>query len=462
MTLLKLTTLAAVESFPASTATVTFNEQIAPIVYNKCAGCHRAGESAPFPLTSYKEIAKRGPLIAGVTQSRYMPPWTAAPSSFAYRDERRLSDDQIALIQAWVKQGMPEGDPAKTPVLPAFPVGWQLGQPDLIVSFPREYHIPAEGPDIYRDFVIPVGLAEDKWLRAVEVRPTALKAIHHMLYYADPSGSMREQDRSESLPGFSGLGLPRGTISLGVWAGGTQPHFLPDGVARPFPKGSDLIIQEHFHPTGKEEVEKTVVGLYFAKQAPERRMLSIQLPIEFGFFAGIQIPAGEKNYSVRDSFTLPIDVDAFGVSAHAHFIGKSMKLTATLPTGETKVLLDIPNWDFAWQDGYIFRDMVALPKGTRLDGEVSWDNSASNPRNPSTPPVPVAWGEQSRDEMGSVTLDLVPHLQAERPVLVKVLGERSVHDRDAAYARDPSLKDYFEGILNGQTKVFQNGERKSQ
>jgi hypothetical protein len=456
--LLKLS-LVASGTLCASAAAVTFNEQIAPIIYHNCTGCHRPGESAPFPLTSYKEVAKRGALIATVTQKRYMPPWHAAPAAVSYRDERRLSDEQIALIKAWVDQGMPEGDPAKAPALPVFPEGWQLGQPDLIVTFPHEYHIPASGPDIYRDFVIPVNLSEAKWIRAVEVRPTAIKAIHHMLYYADPSGTLRERDRSESLPGFAGLAFPDGTIGLGGWAGGTQPHFLPDGVARPFPKGSDLIIQEHFHPIGKEEVEKTVVGLYFAKQAPDRRMLSIQLPSNFGFFAGVRIPAGEKTYTVRDSYTLPIDVEAFGVSAHAHYLGKSMKLTATLPSGETMVLLNIPNWDFAWQDGYLFSDMLALPKGTRLDGEVVWDNSASNVRNPQTPPVLVTWGERSTDEMGSVTLDLIPHLQAERKVLTDGLSDRIEHVKAAAFERDPGLKDYYDDLLNGKTTVFQNGER---
>ena len=449
-------------AFCSFAATITFNGQIAPIVYSKCAGCHRAGESAPFPLTSYKEVAKRGSLIAAVTQKRYMPPWHAAPAAVSYRDERRLTDEQIALLQTWVKEGMPEGDPAAAPALPAFPAGWQLGQPDLIVSFPHAYHIPAGGPDIYRDFVIPVSLPEDKWIRAIEVRPSAPKAIHHMLYYADPSGSMRQRDQSESLPGFSGLALPRGTLSLGTWAAGTQPHFLPEGVARPFPKGADLILQEHFHPTGKEELEKTVVGIYFAKEAPERRMLSIQLPIDFGLFAGVRIPAGEKAYTVRDSFTLPIDVDAFAASAHAHYLGKSMKLTATLPTGETKTLLNIPNWDFAWQDGYVFSDMVALPKGTRLEGEVVWDNSASNPRNPSTPPVLVAWGEQSRDEMGSVTLDLLPHRQEERKVLTDALSERSRRDTTTAFDRDPTLKDYLDQMTSGRSAVFQAGERKGQ
>src|SRR3954447_23378983 len=176
-----LSVIAAMGAVFSSAATVTYNEQIAPIVYAKCAGCHRPAESGPFPLTSYQEVAKRGKLIAAVTAKRYMPPWHAEPPSFPYRDERRLTDSQIAAIQDWVKQGMPEGDRSKAPELPAFPTGWQLGKPDLIVSLPKAYPVPASGPDIYRDFVLPIGLPEDKWIRAIEVRPTAAKAVHHML-----------------------------------------------------------------------------------------------------------------------------------------------------------------------------------------------------------------------------------------------------------------------------------------
>lgn len=453
-----VTIVAGVVCAPA--APVTFNGQIAPIVYSKCAACHRPGESGPFPLTSYAEVARRGKLIAAVTATRYMPPWHAQPASVSYRDERRLTDAQIALLQEWVKQGMPEGDPKQTSELPRFPTGWQLGKPDLVVSLAQAYRIPASGADIYRDFVIPVGFAEDKWIRAIEVRPTAPKAVHHLLYYGDPTGSLRQVDGAAGVPGFAGLGLPRGTVGLGTWAAGTQPHFLPEGVARPFPKGSDLVIQEHFHPTGKEELEKTLVGIYFAQSAPERRMLSVQLPPEFGLFAGVRIPAGEKAYTVRDSYTLPVDVEAFAASAHAHYLGKSMKLTATLPSGETKVLLWIKDWDFAWQDGYVFSDFVALPKGTRLDGEVTWDNSAANPHNPSNPPVQTDWGEQSRDEMGSVTLEMVPSRQAERGALVSDLGERMKRIRAAAFQRDPGLQDRVREISTGRSAVFQAGERK--
>ena len=437
---------------------VTFSEHIAPIVYEKCGSCHRPGESGPFSLTNFQEVSRWGKLIATVTQKRYMPPWHAQPASVQYRDERRLSDAQIELIQDWVKQGMPEGDAKKAPAFPAFPKGWQLGEPDLVVKLPKAFHVPASGPDIYRNFVIPVGLAEDRWIRAIEFRPTAPKVVHHLIAYGDPTGTARSFEAS-ALAGFAGQANPRGSATLALWAGGTQPHYLPEGVARTFAKGTDLILQEHFHPTGKEEIEQTVVGLYFAKSAPERRIIAVQMPVSFGLFAGVDIPAGEKNYSVSDSFTLPIDVEAFGVSAHAHYIGKSMKLTATLPTGEVKTLLWVKNWDFSWQDGYIFSDFVGLPKGTRLDSEVTWDNSAENLRNPASPPVRVTWGEASNEEMGSVTLDLRAREASEAAVLTTALGERARRDSSAAYQRDPKLRERVQAIGENRSPVFQAGEK---
>ncbi len=388
-----------------------------------------------------------------------MPPWHAQPAAAPYRDERRLTDAEIALIQEWVKQGTPEGDRSKAPAFPTYPEGWQLGKPDLVIKMPRAFRVPAEGPDIYRNFVIPVGLAEDKWIRAIEVRPSTPKVVHHMLYYGDPTGNARQLEKAERQPGFGGQPNPRGTYSLGNWAGGTQPHYLPDGLARRFPKGTDFILQEHFHPTGKEEQEQTSVGVYFASGPPERQMIGIQLPPDFGLFAGVSIKPGEKNYTVRDSFTLPVDVDAFGVSAHAHYIGKSMKLTATLPTGEEKLLLWIKDWDFGWQDGYFFRDFVTLPKGTRIDGEVSWDNSASNPRNPSKPPIQVDWGEMSLEEMGSVTLSVTPRTAADAATLSRALSEKIGKDIQTAYERDPGLRKRVQAITTNQSAVFVNGEK---
>jgi len=195
------------------------------------------------------------------------------------------------------------------------------------------------------------------------------------------------------------------------------------------------VIQYHFHPTSKAEAEKSVIALYFAKEPPARRMTSVQLPPDYSLFSGLDIPAGAKDYVVLDSFTLPVAVQAAGVAAHAHYIGKRLKMTATLPSGEVKTLLSIRDWDFAWQDRYFFKDRVMLPAGTRLDAEIHWDNSADNPRNPSNPPIRVTWGEQSKDEMGAVTLIAVPDNESDRAVLVR---QFNAHKRDMARER---LKD---------------------
>jgi len=419
--------------------TVTFNKQIAPIIFNNCSSCHRPGEAAPFSLLSYKDVVPKARLIAAVTSSRQMPPWKAEPASYPYRDERRLTDSQIAMIRDWVKQGMPEGKTEDRPEPPKFSSGWMLGEPDLVVEMPAGYHVPADGPDIYRNIVIPLGLKEDKWVTAIDMRPSARSVVHHVLYFGDPEGKIHERPQEGAEPGFSGMRAGGATVPLGGWAVGAQPHFFPDDLALEVAKGSDLVIQYHFHPTGKAEIEKSTVALYFAKTPPERRLISVQLPPVYSLFAGLNIPPGEKDYVVRDSYTLPVAMDAVGVGAHAHYIGKKLRLTATLPNGETKTMLTIGDWDFAWQDRYFFQQSVPLPKGTRLDAEIHWDNSAENPHNPSNPPVKVTWGEQSKDEMGSVSLIGVPHDQSDYAAFRAALERRTRGAARDRILQDPSF-----------------------
>jgi len=226
---------------------------------------------------------------------------------------------------------------------------------------------------------------------------------------------------------------------LGGWAVGAQPNFFPEGLALRVTKGSDLVVQYHFHPTGKPEAEKSLIGLYFAKEAPKRTLTRIQMPPHYSLFSGLDIPAGETNFVIRDSFTLPVAVDGVGVSAHAHYLAKQMKMTATLPGGEVKTLLLINDWDFAWQDKYYFKQFVQLPRGTRLDSEIHWDNSAANPRNPSSPPIRVAWGEESKDEMGSISLIAVAHKESEHPALRADIARRQKEIVTQRMREDPSL-----------------------
>ena len=428
-------------------APVTFNRQIAPIIYQNCSPCHRPGEAAPFALLSYQDAAKKGKTIGKVTASHLMPPWKAEPASYAYRDERRLSEDQIALIQDWVKQGMPEGSEADKPQPPKFASGWRLGEPDLVVEMPAAYHVPAEGSDIYRNIAVPLGLTEDKWITAIDMRPSARAVVHHVLYFADANGRIHEKPQQGPEPGFSGMRAGGASIPLGGWAVGAQPNFFPEGLALRVPKGSDLVVQYHFHPTGKPEAEKSRIGLYFAKKAPARTLTRIQMPPAYSLFSGLDIPAGEKDFVIRDSYTLPVAVDAAGVGAHAHYLAKQLKMTATLPGGEVKTLLWIKDWDFAWQDRYFFQQLAPLPEGTRLDVEVHWDNSAENPRNPSNPPVRVTWGEESKDEMGSISLIAVPHEQSALAALQADIGRhRNELVRERMQA-DPALKQKIAKLL---------------
>ena len=394
---------------------VTYTEHVAPILYQNCTSCHRTGQGAPFPLQTYKHAKRRARMILKVTGGRFMPPWHPVKGHGEFVGERRLSDAQIATLRRWVEGGKKEGDPRKLPAMPAFPEGWQLGKPDLVVQMPKGYPVPAGGPDIYRNFVVPLNLQEDKWLTAVEVRPGARAVLHHIIFSLDTSGNARRQDGRDGKPGFSGMrggGARRGqlgmsTSGLGGWAVGGQPQHLPMGLARNVPKGADLVLRSHFHPSGKEEIEQTTLGLYFTDKPPTRTMVGLQLPPLFGVAAGIDIPAGEKNFELKDSFTLTVPAQALTVGGHAHYLCKKMQVLATFPDGEERSIFYIDNWAFNWQNRYQYKEPVDLPKGTRIDVTVTYDNSAENPSNPHDPPKRVFWGLQSTDEMGSVTLLMV-------------------------------------------------------
>lgn len=382
---------------------VTYHRDIAPIIYANCTGCHRPGESGPFPLTNFAEVSRRAKTISRVANDRYMPPWHANTELTKFLDVRQLDPAEIAKIDQWIAAGKPEGKAEDAPPYPAFTEGWQLGEPDLILKMPEAFPVPAEGRDIYRNFVLPVDLPEDKWVKAIELRPSARSVVHHSLYFLDETGTARKLDGKDGKPGFSSMAF-RMSSSLGGFVPGVTAKKLPGDLARSLPKGSDLILSTHFHPSGKAESEQTTVGIYFADAAPAKNLEELQLPPGFGRTAGIDIPPGEKNYRIEDSSTLPVDVEAWFVSGHAHYLATTMRLTATLPDGHVKTLLDIPDWDMDWQDTYYFAEPIILPAGTVVKSVITYDNSSDNPNNPTNPPVRVKWGRESTDEMGSITL----------------------------------------------------------
>ena len=404
-----------------ATAPPTWAAHVAPIIYKNCAPCHRPGQIAPFSLLSYEDVKTRAEVIVAVTSRGDMPPWPPLqPKGYPeLRDDRRLKPDEIATLKEWAAAGMPVGDPAKAPPPPTYPVGWKLGVPDMILSMPTPIAVPADGHDIYRNVVFNLDLPIDRSVVAIDYEPSARAVVHHALFFVEPSDV--PVNEGDLLPGLGravllGRGQEPGSRltaaddawgGLGGWVPGMTPRFFPEGVAQRLPSHSNIVLQLHLHPSGKEATEDGKVALYFAKTPATKSLTGVQVPPAFGYAMGLDIPAGERRFVMKDSFTLPVDVEAHGARGHAHYLGRAMNMTATLPNGSARGILLIGDWDFAWQDSYYFKTPIRLPKGTRIDVEIIYDNTQDNPRNPNSPPIRVRWGRGSHDEMGSMTLLVV-------------------------------------------------------
>ena len=377
-----------------ASAAPSFNKDIAAILYENCATCHRPGEVAPFSLLTYQDAAKRAKLIAEATQKRFMPPWKAEPGYGEFAHERRLSDAQIRTIQDWAVAGAPEGD-GKPPALPKFPEGWQAGEPNLVLKMPVSFEVPADGPDSFQCFVIPSGQAQDVFIGGGEFRPGNPRVVHHALIMLDVTGRARELAKANggsSYPCFGGARIGSGGLLLG-WAPGAVPQPVEPGIARRLEKGTDIVVQIHYHPSGKVEHDQSQLGLRFS-DAPTKGVATMLL-----LNTNLYIPAGATDYPVKASMTLPRDADLFSIAPHAHYLGKEMKIDAHLPDGTSKPLIYIKDWDFNWQGQYRYKEPVHLPAGTRIELAYTYDNSSANPQNPSNPPKAVRWGEQTTDEM---------------------------------------------------------------
>lgn len=388
-------------------AAVTYARDIAPVVQARCLNCHRDGQVAPFALADYDQTAKRAKQIVRVTRDRLMPPWIPAPGHDRFVGERWLTDRELDLFKAWAETGRAEGDDADLPPAPKFADGWRLGTPDLIVKMPEEFTVPADGPDLLQNFVLPLDVPEDKLVAAVEFHPGNKRVCHHAVLFLDDAGAARKLDaaakkagKGPGYPNFGGPGfLPSG--ALGGWSVGNTPRPLPGGMGRYLKKGSDLVVQMHYHPTGKAEKDRSEVGLYFVKKPVAESLKEPAKLVGSIWLANYEmdIPAGAKDYRRSTSYTLPKEVIMVGVVPHMHLLGQSMTVTATLPDKTVKTLIDIRTWNYNWQDEYYYERPFKLPAGTQLSVEAVFDNSAGNPSNPSSPPRRVTWGDGTTDEM---------------------------------------------------------------
>jgi len=382
----------------------TFARDVAPIVYARCTPCHHAGGSAPFALASYRDVQKRAGQIGLVVRSGYMPPWKPEPGYGRFADERRLAPAELERLTRWIEAGAPRGDAAREPAPPPTPDGWQLGAPDLVLELPRPYAVAAEGLDVWRCFALPTGLDRDRYVSAVEIRPSNRRVVHHVILYVDGSGraaAIGAESDELGLPGMC-VDAVDATDQLAGWVPGMTARPLPEGLAMSLPRGAAVVLDTHFQPTGRVEHERTRVGLYFADGPPGRPATLVRLGA-----SSINIPPGRADYRVTDALELPVEVEAIGVAPHAHYVGREVHAWAELPDGGVEPLIRIPDWDFAWQDLYRYAEPVALPAGTRVRVEFVYDNSRANRRNPHAPPRRVIGGPRSVDEMGGLWLQVV-------------------------------------------------------
>ena len=412
---------------PAGADAPTFTRDVAPIIFERCAGCHRPGEVGPFPLLTYDDVSRRARQIVEVTASRFMPPSKAEPGyGGPFVGNRRLTDDEIALIARWAEAGTPRGNRGDLPPLPEWTEGWQLGVPDVVVTMDEPFTVAAGGADTFRNFVIPIPLDAPRYVAGLEFRPDNTRVAHHANLRIDRSRSSRQLDDQDPRSGYDGPISPNAQYPDGHFLGWTPGQVTPlagEGMAWRLEPGSDLVVQLHLQPSGREETLRASVGFFFTDEPPDRTPVMLRLGRQ-----NIDIPPGESAYTIRDRFELPVDVDLIGVQPHAHFRATEIKGRAIFPDGREEWIVYIPDWDFNWQDVYRLETPLSLPKGTTLTMEYTYDNSANNPRNPDRPPRRVLWGQFSSDEMGDLWFQVVTRTEADRATLFnrimpKVLNE---------------------------------------
>ncbi len=402
----------------AGAAPVTYTKDIAPLLADRCGMCHHTGGPAPFSLLTYAEVRKRATLIAAVTASRFMPPWKVDPDDGPFIGQHPLNDAEIARIRHWAELGATEGESRDLPPVRQRTDGWQLGDPDLIVSLPEPYSLQADGTDVFRIFVLPLPVARMRFVRGLEFRPGNARVVHHANIRIDRTGASRALDAADPDPGYSGViahsaQYPDGHF-LG-WTPGQVAPLLPDDLAWGLDGPTDLVVEIHMQPSGRAENVQPSIGLYFSDRPPARAPAMLRLGRQ-----GIDIPAGEPSYTITDEYVLPVDVEVQALQPHAHYRARDIRGDATLPDGSVRRLLHIGDWDFRWQHVYRYATPLHLPKGTKLSMRYTYDNSAGNARNPERPPKRARWGQRSSDEMGDLWIQVLTRSEAD---LVRLSGE---------------------------------------
>jgi len=372
----------------------TFSKDVAPIMQAHCQSCHRPGETAPFSLLSYKEARPWASSIKEAVQLRKMPPWYADPHYGHFRNDRTLEQKDIDTIVAWVNAGAPEGNPKDLPKPVAFVDGWNIGKPDMAITMPAKFDVPASGTIEYQYILVPLNLTEDKWVQMAEVRPGNRALVHHVIAFIRPPGSKWMADAQPGVPFIPKKGGEEGQGEFLVgYAPGMPPGILPAGRGKLLKAGSDIILQMHYTANGKAGTDQSTVGLVWAKEPVKERVYTIAATTN-----KFAIPPGDPNYEVDSAFEFGGEAHVSALMPHMHLRGKDFLFKAVYPTGESQVLLSVPHYDFNWQLVYEPQQDLVMPKGSRIECVAHYDNSPNNPNNPDATKE-VHYGDQSWEEM---------------------------------------------------------------
>jgi len=368
---------------PVANSEVTYTKHIASILNNNCVYCHREKQIAPFSLTNYEDAVGWAEMVREVVNDNRMPPWHADPAHGKFSNDARLSDADKDLINKWVDNGAPQGDPKDLPEPPQFAEGWQIPTPDEVVSMPEEYTVPATGTVEYQRFIVDPGWTEDKWIKAMECKPGNASVVHHIIVYLVPSGVTP-----------TGQAGRLRTNWLGAFAPGLRPQVLSDDMARYVQKGTKLLFEMHYTPNGKAQKDLSYVGFKFADPSKVKKEVAVQNAGNFTF----KIPPGDPNYKVESEYVFRQNTMLLSVSPHMHVRGKDFRYDLIFPDGRKETVLWVPKYDFGWQTTYMLEEPISLPRGTKLHCVAHFDNSADNRANPD-PTKEVTWGEQTWEEM---------------------------------------------------------------
>jgi hypothetical protein len=398
-------------------AVPTFAKDVAPILYKRCAACHRPGEIAPMSLLTYDDAKAYAAEIRDEVGAGHMPPWQANAPAGTFLGERTLPDDEKATLLAWASNGTPLGDPKDLPPAPSFPQGWAIGTPDAVLEMKQEFHVPARGAVPYQYFYIPTNFTDVKWVQAIEVRPGNRAVVHHVLAYyrAVPdirrTPIMRPDHTRTPAPVARGEFPPQPMAGMqkrliASFGPGTNPQIMPQGTGLRLEPGGIIELEIHYNANGAAGADLTKVGIVFSKDPNPRELLaSAFLNAEF------VLPAGQPNVAVDSGATFLQDATIFGLLPHTHLRGVRWLYELQLPDGSRKTILDVPHYSCNWQFYYLYATPIDVPKGAHLRATAWYDNSAANHMNPD-PTKDVMWGDQTWEEMQYTGILMSPKVPA--------------------------------------------------